>query len=86
MDGEQPVAALERLLAEKGENLLRTAILLTGSRADGEDLLQSALERVIHRWRRIRGDPEGYIRRTLYKANLAKLSAPIPPGFKEARF
>jgi RNA polymerase sigma-70 factor (sigma-E family) len=69
MDGEQPVAALEQLLAEKGEHLLRTAILLTGSRADGEDLLQSALERVIHRWRKIRGDPEGYIRRTL--CNLA---------------
>jgi DNA-directed RNA polymerase specialized sigma24 family protein len=69
MDGEQPVAALEQLLAEKGEHLLRTAILLTGSRADGEDLLQSALERVIHRWQKIHGDPEGYIRRTLY--NLA---------------
>ena len=69
MDDEQPVAALEQLLAEKGEHLLRTAILLTGSRAEGEDLLQSALERVIHRWRKIRGDPEGYVRRILY--NLA---------------
>jgi RNA polymerase sigma-70 factor (sigma-E family) len=69
MDGEQSIAVLEQLLAEKGEHLLRTAILLTGSRADGEDLLQSALERVIHRWRRIHGDPEGYIRRTVY--NLA---------------
>jgi RNA polymerase sigma-70 factor (sigma-E family) len=66
MDGEQSIAVLERLLADKGEYLLRTAILLTGSRSDGEDLLQSALERVIQRGRAISGDPEGYLRRTLY--------------------
>ena len=66
MDGEQSIAVLEALLAEKGENLLRTAILLAGSRAEGEDLLQAALERVIKRWRWIRGNPEGYLRRTLH--------------------
>lgn len=66
MDGEQSIVALEGLLADKGEYLLRTAILLAGSRSDGEDLLQSALERVIQRWRTISGDPEGYLRRTLY--------------------
>jgi RNA polymerase sigma factor (sigma-70 family) len=49
--------------------LLRTAALLAGSRADGEDLLQSALERLLRNWRRIDGDPESYVRRTLY--NLA---------------
>ena len=41
-------------------------MLLAGSRADGEDLLQAALERLFRRWRTIRGDPEGYLRRTLY--------------------
>jgi DNA-directed RNA polymerase specialized sigma24 family protein len=66
MDGAQPIAVLEQLLADKGEHLLRTAILLAGSRSDGEDLLQNALERVIQRWRTIRGEPEGYLRRTLY--------------------
>lgn len=66
MDGEQSIAVLEALLAEKGESLLRTAIVLAGSRAEGEDLLQAALERVIKRWRWIRGDPEGYLRRTLH--------------------
>jgi RNA polymerase sigma-70 factor (sigma-E family) len=66
MDGEQPVAVLEELLAAKGEHLLRTAVLLAGSPADGEDLLQAALERVFRRWRTINGDPEGYLRRTLY--------------------
>ena len=58
--------ACRELLAAKGEHLLRTAVLLAGSRADGEDLLQAALERLFRRWRTIRGDPEGYLRRTLY--------------------
>lgn len=66
MDGEQPVEVLEELLAVKGEQLLRTAVLLAGSHADGEDLLQAALERVFRRWRTIRGDPEAYLRRALY--------------------
>jgi DNA-directed RNA polymerase specialized sigma24 family protein len=50
--------ALERFVAERGNQLLRTAALLAGSRADGEDLLQSALERLLRHWRRIDGDPE----------------------------
>lgn len=45
-------------------------MLLAGSHADGEDLLQAALERVFRRWRTIsgnpEGNPEGYLRRTLY--------------------
>jgi RNA polymerase sigma-70 factor (sigma-E family) len=66
MRGEPPsVAALEDLLASRGERLLRTAILLTGSREAGEDLLQTALERVFRNWRSVCGDPEPYLRRTL---------------------
>src|ERR1700683_1328786 len=66
MDGEQPADVLEELLAVKGKHLLHTAVLLAGGQEDGEDLLQAALERVFGRWRTIRGDPEGYLRRTLY--------------------
>jgi RNA polymerase sigma-70 factor (sigma-E family) len=62
-------AALEILLAERGDELLAAATLLTGRRDAGEDLLQHALERVLRRWSRIDGDPEGYLRRTMY--NLA---------------
>lgn len=63
-------ADLERFLAEHGERLLRIAIALTGSRADGEDLLQAALERLLPRWRTIAADAAAsYVRRTLY--NLA---------------
>jgi RNA polymerase sigma-70 factor (sigma-E family) len=63
-------ADLERFLAEHGKRLLHIAIALTGSRADGEDLLQAALERLLPRWRTIAADAaESYLRRTLY--NLA---------------
>ncbi len=55
----QPVEVLEELLALRGEHLLRTAVLLAGSRADGEDLLQAALERLFRRWRTIRATPRG---------------------------
>jgi RNA polymerase sigma-70 factor (sigma-E family) len=58
-------AELEQLLAERGSSLMGAAIALAGSRQDGEDLLQAALERVLRKPRRI----EGYLRRVLY--NLA---------------
>lgn len=57
------------LIAQRGQALLSAAVLLGGSRAAGEDLLQSALERVVRSWRRIDGNLEAYLRRTLY--NLA---------------
>jgi RNA polymerase sigma-70 factor (sigma-E family) len=69
MEPDPAVADLESFLAERGEPLLRTAVLLAGSKEAGEDLLQAALERLLKHWRSIHGSPEGYLRRTLY--NLA---------------
>ncbi len=69
MPPDQPIADLEAFLDERGDHLLRTAVLLAGSREAGEDLLQAALERLLRHWRAVVGDPEGYLRRTLY--NLA---------------
>ena len=66
MGRERDETAVERLLAERGQQLMRAAVALTGSRADGEDLLQAALERLLQNWRRIDTDLEGYLRRTLY--------------------
>lgn len=57
---------LERLLDERGQRLMGAAVALTGSRADGEDLLQAALERLLRNWRRVETDPEAYLWRTLY--------------------
>ena len=69
MGRDRDRGGLERLLGERGQDLMRAAVALTGSRADGEDLLQAALERLLRNWRRVDTDPEGYLRRTLY--NLA---------------
>jgi DNA-directed RNA polymerase specialized sigma24 family protein len=57
-----------RLLAERGDHLLHAAIALAGSRADAEDLLQAAVERLLRRRRHV-DDLEAYLRRILY--NLA---------------
>jgi RNA polymerase sigma-70 factor (sigma-E family) len=66
LEPDRAVADLEAFLADRGDQLLRTAVLLTGSREAGQDLLQAALERLLRRWRTIEGNPEGYLRRTLY--------------------
>ena len=65
MGREPDDQAVERLLGERGQHLMRAAVALTGSRTDGEDLLQAALERLLQNWNRV-DDPEGYLRRTLY--------------------
>ena len=69
MADDRAVTDLESFLAERGEPLLRTAVLLTGGKEAGEDLLQAGLERLLRHRSAIVGDPEGYLRRTLY--NLA---------------
>ena len=60
-------AELERFWAEHGGHLLRAAVLLTGSREAGEDLLQAAMERVLAEWSAIEGDPEPHVRRAIYR-------------------
>jgi RNA polymerase sigma factor (sigma-70 family) len=65
----QDTDELERLLAERGNWLMGIAVALTGRRADAEDLLQAALERLVRHRRSITIDAEAYLRRTLY--NLA---------------
>ena len=64
--GARVTEDLELFLAERGRPLLRTAMLLTGSREAGEDLLQAALERLLKHWGAIEGSPEAYLRKTLY--------------------
>ena len=69
MTDDRTVRELEGFLADRADQLMRTAVLLTGSRDAGQDLLQTALERIVRHWRRLDGDPEAYLRRMLY--NLA---------------
>src|SRR5689334_22635011 len=57
-----------RYVRERVAALSRTAFLLTGDRHLAEDLVQETLLRVVGRWARIAatGDPDAYVRRTLY--------------------
>jgi DNA-directed RNA polymerase specialized sigma24 family protein len=84
MAADRSAAELERFLAERADHLLRTAVLLTGSREAGEDLLQTAVERLLRRWRGFDGDPSGYLRRTL--CNLAIGNRARMPFRKNNRF
>ena len=54
-------------VAARSPVLLRTAYLLTGSRADAEDLLQTALAKTYLAWDRIRDREavDGYVRRVM---------------------
>ena len=54
-------------VAARYPSLLRTGYLLTGNRADGEDLVQTALARTYLSWERIREREavDAYVRRTM---------------------
>ena len=52
--------------------LLRTAYLLTGDVHDAEDLVQTTLIKVVPQWRRIRDNPEPYVRRVMVNANVSR--------------
>lgn len=58
--GDPPYAGFERFVLEASPGLLRSAYLLTGDRAEAEDLLQVALMRTMRRWESITGSPAGY--------------------------
>ena len=81
MAAEPGHSELERFLAERADHLLRTAVLLAGNREAGEDLLQTAVERLARRstpW-------------SILDAVLDKAAGPGPPGrchtvFHPARF
>jgi RNA polymerase sigma-70 factor (sigma-E family) len=57
-------------VAARSPALLRTAYVLTGSRADAEDLLQTALAKTYLAWDRIRDREavDGYVRRVMVNA------------------
>ena len=53
--------------------MLRTAYLLTGNRADAEDLVQSALAKTFLAWHRIEdlGALDGYVRRAIVNTHIS---------------
>ncbi|MGZ8606900.1 MAG: RNA polymerase sigma factor [Actinomycetota bacterium] len=58
----------EDFFSEHYASLARACLLLTGSRAEGEDLAQEAMARVLERWDRVSAmdDPAGYVFRTAF--------------------
>jgi len=60
-DGDASFAAF---VADDGPRLLRLAVFLAGGRADGEDLLQSALERTYRRWAHV-ADGGAFVRQCM---------------------
>jgi RNA polymerase sigma-70 factor (sigma-E family) len=57
---------LAAFLEARGDALLQTAVLLAPGREAGEDLFQEALERLLQKWHKVHGNPEGYLRRIIY--------------------
>ena len=58
-------------VAARTPALLRTAYLLTGDWAAGEDLLQTTLEQCWRRWNRLGEHPEPYVRRAMLRTFLS---------------
>ena len=65
-------SALVELVTYRSAALLRTAFLLTGNRAEAEDLLQESLFRVFKHRHRIRdpGALEAFVRTTMVRTNI----------------
>lgn len=78
MVGEPDTAATDDpgfcdYVAERSRSLLRTAFVLTGNRADAEDLVQAALAKTYQAWDRIedRGALDGYVRRAMVNTHIS---------------
>ena len=63
-------ADFEEFVVARRDALLRTAYLLTGDHADAEDLVQTALIKVVPKWARIKDRPEQYVRQVLTRESV----------------
>jgi hypothetical protein len=61
----------EFIVSARTPALLRTAYLLTGDWAAGEDLLQTTLEQCWRRWNRLGEHPEPYVRQAMLRTFLS---------------
>src|SRR6478672_9914101 len=65
-------ADFEAFVIERRSALLRTAYLLTGNHHDAEDLVQSALIKVVPKWGRIKDRPEPYVRQVMVRESVSR--------------
>ncbi|MET7668794.1 SigE family RNA polymerase sigma factor [Micromonospora luteifusca] len=64
-------------VSTSGPRLLRFAVLITGQRADAEDLLQEVLLQAYPRWRVVRErQPEAYLRRAMTNRLISRWRSP----------
>lgn len=63
----------QEFVVSRGRSLLHSAYLLTGNRADAEDLVQSALAKTYQAWNRIedRKALDGYVRRAMVNTHIS---------------
>lgn len=80
--GDRPEFA--EFVAARSSALLRTAYLLTGDWAAGEDLLQTTLAACWRRWDRLSDQPEPYVRAAMTKTYLSwrrrRWTGEVPTG------
>ncbi|MFB4271442.1 SigE family RNA polymerase sigma factor [Nonomuraea sp. GTA35] len=60
----------------RADSLIRFAYLLTSDQHAAEDLLQTALAKTAGRWRRIRDNPEAYVRQVMYHEQVGRWRSP----------
>jgi RNA polymerase sigma-70 factor (sigma-E family) len=68
-------AGFEQFVVARRTALLRTACLLTGTQADGEDLLQATLVKCVPKWKGIADRPEPYVRQVLGRESVFRWRA-----------
>jgi RNA polymerase sigma-70 factor (sigma-E family) len=71
--GEAEDRSFHEFVATRSRALHRTAYLLTGNKADAEDLVQAALAKTYLAWHRItdRGALDGYVRRAMINTHIS---------------
>jgi RNA polymerase sigma-70 factor (sigma-E family) len=67
-----PYPSFEEFVVARRDALLRTAYLLTDNPHDAEDLVQSALVKVVPKWGRIKDHPEPYVRKVLARESVSR--------------
>lgn len=68
----QELPGFDDFVAARGQALYRSAYLLTGDAHEAQDLVQSALLKVVPKWGRIHAEPEAYVRRVLYTEHVSR--------------
>ncbi|SEF88809.1 RNA polymerase sigma-70 factor, sigma-E family [Nonomuraea solani] len=63
-------------VTSRSDSLIRLAYVLTNDQHAAEDLLQTALAKTAAHWRRIRENPEAYVRRVMYHEQVGRWRSP----------